>query len=113
MDNQTKHKIEGQEYSNNCIESMQDILDIQDDEERYEAIGNYGLSIDKQKVINYLITWGGPAYRLQIILDQDNRIVSVEPQFQDWFTEWQTVPTTSKQRETLINFAYSLHLEDF
>ena len=43
MDNQTKHKIEGQEYSNNCIESMQDILDIQDDEERYEAIANYGL----------------------------------------------------------------------
>ena len=90
MDNQTKHKIEGQEYSNNCIESMQDILDI-----------------------NYLITWGGPGYRLQIILDSDNRIVSVEPQYQDWFTEWQTVPTTSKQRETLINFAYSLGLEDF
>tara|TARA_R100000734_G_C3292473_1_gene84126 strand:- start:324 stop:665 length:342 start_codon:yes stop_codon:yes gene_type:complete len=113
MDNQTKHKIEGQEYSNNCIETMQDILDIQDDEERYEAIANYGLSIDKQKVINYLITWGSPAYRLQIIFDEDNRIVSVEPQYQDWFTEWQTVPTTSKQRETLINFAHSLHLEEF
>ena len=112
MDNQTKHKIEGQEYSNNCIQSMQDILDIQDDEERLDQISYYGLSIDTQTVINYLITTGGPAYRLQIIFDQDNRIVNIKPQYQNWFTQWETVPTTSKQRTILLNFVSNLYLEE-
>ena len=112
MDNETKHKIEGQEYSNNCIKSMQDILDIQDDEERLDQISYYGLSIDTQTVVNYLITTGGPAYRLQITFDEHNDIVSIKPQYQNWFTQWETVPTTSKQRTILLNFVSNLYLEE-
>ena len=112
MDNETKHKIEAQEYSNNCIESMQDILDIQDDEDRFDRISYYGLSIDTQTVVNYLITTGGPAYRLQIIFDKDNHIVSIKPQYQNWFTQWETVPTTSKQNTILLNFVSNLYLEE-
>jgi len=111
MDNKTKHKIEGQAYSNNVIESMQDILNIKDDEERQEQVFDYGLSISKQTVINYLISWGGPAYRLQITFDE-GQIIKVVPQYQDWFTEWTTIPTTSKQNTTLLNFVYALGLEE-
>jgi len=110
MDNETKHKIEGQAYSNNVIDSMKDMLDIKDDEERQEEIFNYGLSISKLTVINYLISWGGPSYRLQITFD-DDRMVKVVPQYQDWFTEWVTIPTTSKQNTTLINFVNELGIE--
>ena len=112
MDNEIKHKIEGQEYSNNCIKSMQDILDIQDDEERLDQISYYGLSIDTETVVNYLITTGGPAYRLQITFDEDNNIVSIKPQYQNWFTQWETVPTTSKQNTILLNFVSNLYLEE-
>ena len=111
MDNETKHKIEGQAYSNNVIGSMQDILDIKDEEERQEQVFNYGLSISKQTVINYLISWGGPGYRLQICYDE-GQLVMVVPQYQDWFTEWTTIPTTSKQNTTLLNFVYELGLEE-
>tara|TARA_R100000742_G_scaffold477_1_gene62 strand:+ start:801 stop:1142 length:342 start_codon:yes stop_codon:yes gene_type:complete len=111
MDNETKHKIEGQAYSNNVIESMQDILNIEAEEERQEQVFNYGLSISKQTVINYLISWGGPAYRLQITFDE-GQIIKVVPQYQDWFTEWTTIPTTSKQNTTLLNFVYELGLEE-
>jgi hypothetical protein len=108
----TKTKKEGQEYSNNVIDSLQEILNIKDDEEKQEQVFNYGLSISKEKVINYLISWGGPAYRLKITFDEDNIMINVVPQYQDWFTEWVTVPTTSKQRTTLVNFAYELGLEE-
>ena len=111
MDNKTKHKIEGQAYSNNVIELMQDILNIKDEEERQEQVFNYGLSISKQTVINYLISWGGPAYRLQITFDE-GRVIKVVPQYQDWFTEWATIPTTSKQNTILLNFVYELGLEE-
>ncbi len=111
MDNETKHKIEGQAYSNSVIESMKDLLDIKDDEERQEEVFNYGLSISKQTVINYLISYGGPSYRLQITFDE-GRMVTVVPQYQDWFTEWVTIPTTSKQNTTLINFVNELGIEE-
>ena len=110
MDNETKHNIEGQAYSNNVIDSMKDMLDIKDDEERQEAVFNYGLSISKQTVINYLISYGGPSYRLQITFDE-GRMVKVVPQYQDWFTEWVTIPTTSKQNTILINFVNELGIE--
>jgi len=110
MDNETKHKIEGQAYSNNVIDSMKDMLDIKDDEEKQEAVFNYGLSISKQTVINYLISYGGPSYRLQITFDE-GRMVKVVPQYQDWFTEWVTIPTTSKQNTILINFVNELGIE--
>ena len=111
MNDETKHKIEGQAYSNNVIDSMKDMLDIKDDEERQEEVFNYGLSISKQTVINYLISWGGPSYRLQITFDE-GRMVKVVPQYQDWFTEWVTIPTTSKQNTTLINFVNELGIEE-
>src|SRR6056300_554651 len=109
MDNQTKKQ--GQEYSNNVIDSIKDILNIKDDEERQEEVFNYGLSISKQTVINYLISWGGPAYRLQITFDE-GKMIKVVPQYQDWFTEWVTIPTTSKQNTILINFVNELGIEE-
>jgi len=110
MDNQTKK--EGQEYSNNVIDSMKDILNIKDDEDRQEEIFNYGLSISKETVINYLISWGGPAYRLQITFNEDKELVSIEPQYQDWFTQWITMETTSKQEKILSDFVSNLYLEE-
>lgn len=110
MDNQTVK--EGQEYSNNVIDSMKDILNIKDDEDRQEEIFNYGLSISKETVINYLITWGGPAYRLQITFNEDNELVSIKPQYQDWFTQWVTMETTEEQNKILEEFVSNLYLEE-
>jgi len=111
LDNKTKK--EGQEYSNNVIDSMKDILNIKDDEERQEQIFNYGLSISKETIINYLIGWGGPAYRLQIILDEDNKLISVKPQYQDWGTQWVTMKTNEDQNKTLEEFIYNSFGYDF
>ena len=110
MDNQTKKQ--GQEYSNNVIELMEDILNIKDYEEKQEEIRNYGLSISKETVINYLITWGGPAYRLQITFNEDNELVDIKAQYQDWFTQWVTMETTEKQNEILEEFVSHLYLEE-
>ena len=74
MDNKTIEQ--GKEYSNNVIGSMKDILNIKDEEQKQEEIFNYGLSISKETVINYLISWGGPAYRLQITFNEDNELGS-------------------------------------
>ena len=110
MDNQTKK--EGQQYSNNVIDSMKDILNIKDEEDRQEEIFNYGLSISRETVINYLITWGGPAYRLQITFNEDNELVSIKPQYQDWFTQWVTMETTEEQNKILEEFVSNLYLEE-
>ena len=110
MDNKTKEK--GQQYSNNVIDSMKDILNIKDEEDRQEEIFNYGLSISKETVINYLISWGGPAYRLQITFNEDNDLVSINPQYQDWGTYWTTMQTTTKQDEILEEFVNNLYLEE-
>ena len=110
MDNKTKEQ--GQKYSNNVIDSMKDILNIKDDEERIEELFNYGLSISKETVINYLISWGGPAYRLQITFNEDNELVSIKPQYQDWFTKWVTMDTTEEQNQILNDFVSHLYLEE-
>lgn len=110
MDNKTKKQ--GQEYSNNVIDSMKDILNIKDYEERQEKIFNYGLSTSKETVINYLISWGGPAYRLQITFDEDNKLVSIKPQYQDWGTYWTTIETTEEQNQILNDFVSNLYLEE-
>jgi hypothetical protein len=116
MDNQTKK--EGQKYSNNIIDSMQDTLNKlnsnNDDlyEEGYEELFDC-LAITKQTVINYLISTGGPAYRLQITFDESNEIVSIKPQYQDWFTEWVTMETTEKQDEILKEYIERLCLDEF
>jgi|TARA_Y100000033_G_scaffold12659_1_gene11720 hypothetical protein len=110
MDNQTKKQ--GQEYSKNIIDSMEEILNIKDDEERTEEVFNYGLSISKETVINYLITWGGPAYRLKITFNQDNELVSIKPQYQEWFTQWVTMDTTEEQDQILNDFVSHLYLEE-
>jgi hypothetical protein len=115
MDNQ---KIEqGQKYSNNVIDSMKDTLnklnsndyDLYEEglEELFDCLG-----ITKETVINYLITTGGPAYRLQITFNEDNEIISIEPQYQDWFTQWVTMETTEKQDEILIEYVERLCLEE-
>jgi len=110
MDNKTREQ--GQEYSKNIIDSMKDILNIKDDEERTEKIYNYGLSISKQTVINYLISWGGPAYRLQITFDTDNKLYSIKPQYQDWGTYWTTMETTTEQDDILKEYVERLALEE-
>ena len=110
MDNQTKKQ--GQEYSNNVIGSMKDILNIKDDEERQEEIFNYGLSISKETVINYLITWGGPAYRLQITFNEDKELVNIMPQYADWGTSWTSMNTTEEQDKIIKQFVSSLYLEE-
>ena len=110
MDNQTKKQ--GQKYSNNIIDSMKDILNIKDYEEKQDQVFNYGLSISKQTVINYLISTGGPAYRLQITFDESNELMSIKPQYQDWFTQWITMETTEKQDEILKEFVSNLYLEE-
>ena len=110
MDNKTKEQ--GQKYSNNVIKSMKDILNIKDEDQRQEEIFNYGLSISKETVINYLISWGGPAYRLQITFYENNVLKSIKPQYQDWFTQWVTMETTEEQNKILKEFVSNLHLEE-
>ena len=116
MDNKTKEQ--GQKYSSNVIDSMKDILNkitSEDDnkhEEGVEELFNYGLSISKETVINYLITWGGPAYRLKITFNQDNELVSIKPQYQEWFTQWVTMDTTEEQNQILNDFVSHLYLEE-
>ena len=107
-----KTKDQGQEYNNNVIGSMKDILNIKDEDRKQEEIFNYGLSISKETVINYLISWGGPAYRLQITFNEDKELVSIVPQYQDWGTYWVTMETTSKQDEILSEFVSNLYLEE-
>ena len=102
MDNKTRKQ--GQEYSDNVIDSMEDILNIKDEEDKQEEIFNYGLSISKETVINYLISWGGPAYRLQITFNEDKALLSIKPQYQDWFTEWTSATLTNEQQEQLNNY---------
>lgn len=106
MDKKTKH--EGKKYSDNVIEDMERILSYSDDEDRaeenHEEINNFGLSLSKTTTINYLISYGGPSYRLQIELDKDNEIVAIRPQYQDWFTTWVTMETTEEQDKILKQF---------
>ena len=115
MDNQTKKK--GQEYSNNVIDSMQTTLNKlnsdNDDlyEEGYEELFDC-LGIKKQTVINYLISWGGPAYRLQITFNEDNELVSIMPQYADWGTSWTSMNTTEEQDQILNDFVSHLYLEE-
>ena len=115
MDNKTKEQ--GQKYSNNVIDSMKETLNKlnsnNDDlyEEGYEELFDC-LGITKQTVINYLISWGGPAYRLQITFNEDNELVSIKPQYQDWGTYWTTMDTTTKQDEILQEFVSNLYLEE-
>ena len=107
-----KTKDQGQKYSNNVIGSMKDILNIKDEDQKQEEIFNYGLSISKETVINYLISWGGPGYRLQITFNEDNEVVNIKPQYQDWFTQWVTMETTEEQNQILEDFVNSLYLEE-
>jgi len=103
-----KMNQEGKEYSDNVIKDMERILKYSDDEDRteenQEEVMNYGLSLSKTTTINYLISYGGPSYRLQIELDEDNEILAIRPQFQDWFSTWVTVETTEEQDKILEQF---------
>ena len=110
MDKKTKDQ--GQEYNNNVIGSIENILNIKNEDQKQEEIFNYGLSISKETVINYLISWGGPAYRLQITFNEDNEIVSIKPQYQDWGTYWVTMETTEEQDKILNDFVSHLYLEE-
>ena len=110
MDNQTIK--EGQEYSNNIIDTMEDILNIKDEEDREEELCNYGLTISKETVINYLISWGGPAYRLQITFNEDKNLVSIMPQYADWGTSWTSMNTTEEQDKILKEFVSNLYIEE-
>ena len=103
-----KLKQEGKKYSDNVIKDMERILSYSDDEDRaeenQEEVMNYGLSLSKTTIINYLISYGGPSFRIQIELDEDNEILAIRPQYQDWFTTWITLETTEEQDKTLEQF---------
>jgi hypothetical protein len=106
---------EGQEYSNNTIDLMGDLVkkaeDLGDnDEERenaYDSINEFGLSLSHEKIYNYLISWGGPSFRIQFIV-KDNEIIKANPQYQDWFTQWETMETTEEQQKIIVDFLYCL-----
>ena len=106
MDKKTEQ--EGKKYSDNVIKDMERILKYSDDEDRteenQEEVMNYGLSLSKTTTINYLISYGGPSYRLQIELDEDNEILAIHPQYQDWYTNWVTMETTNEQENILMQF---------
>ena len=106
MDKKTEQ--EGKKYSDNVIKDMERILKYSDDEDRaeenHEEIINYGLSLSKTTTINYLISYGGPSYRIQIELDEDNEILAIHPQYQDWYTNWVTMETTNEQENILMQF---------
>ena len=114
MDKKTKE--DGQKYSKNVIDSMKDTLNKLNSDnddlynEGYEELFDC-LAITKETVINILISWGGPAYRLQITF-RDNEIVSIKPQYQDWGTFWTTMMTTSKQDDILKEYVDRLCLEE-
>ena len=115
MDEKTKE--DGQKYSNNVIDSIKDILNkltseaAEEHEEALEELFDC-VGITKQTVINYLLSWGGPAYRLQITFDESNELVSIKPQYQDWFTQWVTMETTEEQDQILEDFVANLYLEE-
>ena len=106
MDKKTEQ--EGKKYSDNVIKDMERILNYSDDEDRaeenQEEVMNYGLSLSKTTTINYLISYGGPSYRIQIELDEDNEILAIRPQYQDWYTNWVTMETTNEQENILMQF---------
>jgi len=106
MDKKTEQ--EGKKYSDNVIKDMERILNYSDDEDRaeenQEEVMNYGLSLSKTTTINYLISYGGPSYRIQIELDEDNEILAIHPQYQDWYTNWVTMETTNEQENILMQF---------
>lgn len=113
MDNQTKKQ--GQEYSNNVIGSMKDILNIKDEDQKQEEISTFGLSLKKSKdiTINFLISWGGPAFRLQIVFNtEEEKVKSIKPQYQDWGTYWTTMKTTEDQDKILEEFVSNLYLDE-
>ncbi len=103
-----KTKLEGKKYSDNIIKDMERILNYSDDEDRaeenQEEIINYGLSLSKTTTINYLISYGGPSYRIQIEVGQDSEILAIRPQYQDWYTQWVTMETTKEQQAILEQF---------
>lgn len=98
-----KTKLEGKKYSDNIIKDMERILNSSDDENQ-EEIANYGLSLSKTTTINYLISYGGPSYRIQIEVGQDSEILAIRPQYQDWYTQWVTMETTKQQQAILEKF---------
>ena len=103
-----KTKLEGKKYSDNIIKDIERILNYSDDEDRaeenQEEIINYGLSLSKTTIINYLISYGGPSYRIQIEVGQDSEILAIRPQYQDWYTKWVTMETTEEQDKILKQF---------
>ena len=102
MDKKTEQ--EGKKYSDNVIKDIGRILNMKDDERQQEEIINYGLSLSKITTINYLISYGGPSFRLQIELDEDNEVLAIRPQYQDWYTNWVTMETTNEQDNILMQF---------
>lgn len=108
---------EGKKYSDNVIKDMERILKYSDDEDRaeenQEEVMNYGLSLSKTTTINYLISYGGPSFRLQIELNEDNEIVAIRPQFQDWFTTWVTMETTEEQDKILEQFVEVSYIVEY
>ena len=115
MDKKTEQ--EGKKYSDNVIKDMERILKYSDDEDRaeenHEEIINYGLSLSKTTTINYLISYGGPSYRIQIELDEDNEILAIRPQYQDWYTNWVTMETTNEQENILMQFVEVSYIVDY
>jgi hypothetical protein len=55
-----------------------------------------------------LLCWGGPAVRVVGDLDGGDP-VTAHLEYQDWFTQWQELPTSAKETEALIDYARFFH----
>jgi len=92
-----------------CAEAITDdalSVDVRTDWHRVGAV-------ESAKPTHYriLVCWGGPAVQLVGSLDQYNQPDSAELQYQDWFTEWTTFPTTHKDEADLMTYATAFYFD--
>jgi hypothetical protein len=75
----------------------------------WHAVG----AVEAAKPTHYtiLLCWGGPAVQIIGSLDQYNQPDSAALQYQDWFTEWTTFPTTDKDDAALVSYATEFYFD--
>lgn len=63
----------------------------------------------KPEQFRILLSTGGPACRIEGILDNYCYPEKVEVQFQDWFTSWEILSITEEEEEALLEYARFLY----
>ena len=56
-----------------------------------------------------LLCTGGPAVRIMGDLNRYREPETANIQYQDWFTQWETLPTTTEEDEALLAYARCLY----